>query len=116
MSEQDQGNPGYVYTGYAYNALTQLTSVYMPRSNGKQTRTFVYTGTDLTTATNPENGTVTYQYDASHHVTKRTDAKGQETRYSYDTYGRLAQVQHWAWQSNYPNGQILAEQGNQRVT
>ena len=30
-------------------------------------------------------------------MTKRTDAKGQETRYTYDAYGRLTQVQHWAW-------------------
>jgi YD repeat-containing protein len=87
----------------------------MARSNGTQTRTFDYTGADLTRVTNPENGIVTYQYDASHRVTKRTDAKLQETRYTYDTYGRLTQVQHWAWQSNFGYGQILAEQGNQRV-
>src|SRR5438128_8609134 len=71
-------------------------------------RHFVYSGTDLTSATNPENGTVTYQYDSDHHVTKRTDAKGQETRYTYDTYGRLTQVQHWA-------GTPLVEMDMQRV-
>jgi YD repeat-containing protein len=59
-------------------------------------------------ATNPENGTVTYQYDGSHRVTKRTDAKGQETRYTYDTYGRVTEVQHWA-------GSPLAELTMQRV-
>jgi YD repeat-containing protein len=48
----------------------------MPRDNGTQTRTFAYTGSDMPSATNPENGTVTYQYDGSHRVTKRTDAKG----------------------------------------
>jgi len=42
-------------------------------------------------------------------VTQRTDNMGQQTRYSYDAYGRLAQVQHWA-------GAPLAEQTNQRVT
>jgi YD repeat-containing protein len=47
--------------------------------------------------------------NASHHVTKRTDAKGEETRYSYDSYGRLTQVQHWA-------GSPLAELASQRVT
>ena len=75
-------------TNYTYDALGHLVGVSMPRSNGTQTRTFVYTGSDMTSATNPENGTVTYQYDTSHHVTKRTDAKGQETRYTYDWYGR----------------------------
>ena len=50
-------------TNYTYDALGHLTGVSMPRSNGTQTRTFAYTGADLTSATNPENGTVTYQYD-----------------------------------------------------
>src|ERR1019366_1368285 len=88
----------------------------MPRSNGTQTRTFVYTGNDLTSATNPENGTVTYQYDGAHHVTKRTDAKGQETHYTYDAYGRLTEVQHWA--VSWDPGTLtyhMQEQGAQRV-
>ena len=95
-------------TNYSYDSFGHLTGVSMPRSTGTQTRTFVYTGTDMTSATNPENGTVTYQYDGSHHVTKRTDAKGQETRYTYDTVGRLTEVQHWA-------GAPLTEQIPQRV-
>ena len=45
---------------------------------------------------------MTYEYDNDGHVTKKTDAKGWETRYSYDSYGRLTQVQHWAWQSAEP--------------
>ena len=94
-------------TNYTYNGLNQLAQVSMPRSNGTQTRTFAYSGLDMVSATNPENGTVTYQYDAAHHVTQRTDNMGQQTRYSYDVYGRLTQVQHWA-------GSPLAEQINQR--
>ena len=101
--------PDSLVTYYTYNAVNQLAQVSMPHSTGTQTRTFAYTGTDLTSATNPENGTVTYQYDGSHHVTKRTDAMGQETRYSYDNYGRLTQVQHWS-------GSPLQEQTFQRVT
>ena len=93
---ENSGSGADLITNYTYDALGHLTGVSMPRSNGTQTRTFVYTGADLTSATNPENGTVTYQYDGSHRVTKRTDAKGQETRYTYDAYGRLTQVQHWA--------------------
>jgi YD repeat-containing protein len=55
----------------------------MPRSTGTQTRTFTWSGQDLASATNPENGTVTYTYDGAHHVTSRTDAKGQQTQYTY---------------------------------
>ena len=35
----------------------------MPRSTGTQTRSFTYSGSDMLTATNPENGTVTYTYE-----------------------------------------------------
>jgi hypothetical protein len=45
----------------------------MPRDGVIQERTFAHTGADLTSATNLENGKVMYQYDGSHHVTKRTD-------------------------------------------
>ena len=55
----------------------------MPRSNGTQTRTFTYqAGTNwLLTATNPENGTVTYTRDKVGHVKTRVDAMGQTTSY-----------------------------------
>jgi RHS repeat-associated protein len=93
---------------YTYNALNQLTAVSMPRPQGTQTRTFAYTGADMTSATNPENGTVTYTYDNAHHVTSRTDAKGQQTQYTYDTYGRLTEAQHFPTPGN--------EDVTQRVT
>ncbi len=95
---------GSLTTTYTYNSVDQLVQVSMPRSNGTQPRTFGYTGTDMTSAANPENGTVTYQYDGSHHVTKRTHALGQETRYTYDNYGRLTEVQHWATRSRPRSG------------
>lgn len=106
--EPNPGGGADWITNYTYDVLGHLTVVSMPRSNGTQERTFLYTGVDLTSARNPENGLVTYQYDASHHVTKRTDAKGQETRYTYEAYGRLTEVQHWA-------GSPLVELPKQRV-
>ena len=85
-------------TSYTYSVLNQLTQVSMTRPQGTQTRTFSYTGADLTSATNPENGTVTYAYDNAHHVTSRTDARGAVTQYSYDAYGRATEVRHGAMQ------------------
>ena len=104
VTEPDPNNlpSGTVATNYTYNEVNQLMNVDMPRPEGRQTRTFQYTGTDLYTATNPENGTVTYQYDAAHHVTLRTDAKGQQTKYTYDAYGRLTLTQHWIPVGNPP--------------
>jgi YD repeat-containing protein len=49
-------------TNYTYDVLNHLTGVSMPRNGNTQTRTFVYTGNNLTSETNPESGTKTYQY------------------------------------------------------
>jgi RHS repeat-associated protein len=69
-------------------------------------------GSDLTSATNPENGTVTYTYDNSHHVTSRTDALGNQTQYTYDSYGRLTEVQYYPGFGYYQG----IEDPSQRVT
>ena len=81
-------------TCYAYDVLKNLTMVTMPRSTLTQTRTFTYqAGTNwLLTATNPENGTVTYTRDLVGHVLTRVDAMNQTTSYTYDAYNRLTQV------------------------
>jgi RHS repeat-associated protein len=87
-------NLGTVYTTYTYNNANQLLTVSMTRAGVNQTRTFGWTGSDLTSAQNPENGTVNYTYDGAHHVLTRSDAKGQQTNYTYDIYGRLLLTQH----------------------
>jgi RHS repeat-associated protein len=112
VTEPDPNNPAsatYVTT-YTYNVANQLIQVYMPRNGTIQTRTFTWSGSDLASATNPENGTVTYQYDGAHHVTQRTDAKNQQTQYSYDVYGRLTEVRHGTLNSG-----SFSEILNQRV-
>ena len=84
-------------TNYTYNGANQLTNVSMIRGGITQTRTFVYNGSDLTSETTPEAGTVTYTYDGNHHVTQRIDALNQKTQYTYDSYERLTLVQHYTW-------------------
>jgi len=103
---------GTFTTTYTYTRANQLTGVSMTRGNVTQTRTFVYTGSDMTSATNPENGTVTYVYDSSHRVTSRTDALGSQTVYTYDSYGRLSEVQYYPGFGYYKG----IEDPNQRVT
>lgn len=113
------GGANYVTT-YTYNGANQLIQVSMPRPyNGgtyTQTRTFTWNGADLASETTPEAGTVSYQYDGAHHVTQRTDAKGQQTQYGYDSYGRLTQVRHYTWYT-YPFTGLreLREQSEQQV-
>ena len=88
---------GYVTTTYTYDVLNHLTQITMPRGTQTQTRTFNYTnpshivGAFLLSASNPENGTVTYTYSNNLLATK-TDAKGQQFTYQYDTYNRLKSV------------------------
>jgi RHS repeat-associated protein len=89
---------GTVSTNYTYDMLNHLIQVSMPRGSNTQTRTFNYitgttVGTNLLSATNPENGTVTYTYNSDNTLHTKTDAKGQVFTYSYDSYKRLTQVE-----------------------
>ncbi len=54
----------------------------------------------LQSATNPENGTVTYTYNANNLLASKTDAKSQKLTYQYDSYNRLTSV---TW-TNPPQG------------
>ncbi len=110
VTEPRPGGGNNLYTIYTYNSVNQLVTVSMPRGGYTQTRTFTWSGTDLISATNPENGTVSYQYDGTHRVTVRTDAKGQMTTYTYDAYGRLRDVQHYTLVNGF-----LTLQPNQTV-
>ena len=85
-------------TSYTYDLLKRLIGVSMPRFTGTQTRSWTYSGAFLTSATNPENGTVSYTYGSNNHVATRTDAKGQVVTYTYDSLARLSKVQR------YPTG------------
>jgi len=72
---------GMLLTSYTYDQLNHLTQVSMPRNtaNGPytQTRTFVCDPTTqrLTSATNPENGTVSYTYNADGTLASKKDAE-----------------------------------------
>src|SRR6185295_9410737 len=43
----------------------------------------------LTSAANPENGTVSYQYDDDNNIVVRTDARSVSTHYKYDALNRV---------------------------
>ncbi len=103
---------GTVETNYTYDVLNHLTQVSMTRGSNTQTRTFNYNSGAtvlgfLQSATNPENGTVTYTYNTAintNTLASKTDAKNQQLTYQYDGYNRLTSVT-WA---NNPNGaQVL---------
>ena len=73
-------------TSYTYDALDDLTAV----SQGAQTRQFVYSSLKrLTSANNPETGTINYGYDNSGNVTSKVDALSITTSFVYDSLNRL---------------------------
>jgi RHS repeat-associated protein len=73
-------------TSYSYDVLDNLTTV----SQGVQTRTFVYDSLKrLTSATNPESGTVTYGYDNNGNLTSKLDARNITTTLAYDVLNRI---------------------------
>jgi RHS repeat-associated protein len=79
------GNPVQP-TYYSYDTLDNLIQV----TQGSQTRTFVYDSLKrLTSANNPESGTVSYQYDNNGNLTQKTDARNVVTSFApYDALNR----------------------------
>jgi RHS repeat-associated protein len=81
----DSGGSPVQPTVYSYDVLGNLLTV----TQGTQTRAFVYNSLSrLTSASNPESGTVSYDYDANGNLTARTDARGVQTTYKYDGLSR----------------------------
>ncbi len=90
-------------TDYQYDALDNLTRVDQKGGSTNpanwRTRTFTYDDLSrITSATNPESGTITYTYDANGNLlTKSSPAPNQTgsatvtTVYSYDALNRLTQ-------------------------
>jgi YD repeat-containing protein len=82
-------------TQYAYDTLDNLTTV----TQGSQTRTFVYDSLKrLTSASNPESGTISYQYDNNGNLLVKTDARNVSAHYEYDRLNRL--TRRWYNRSN----------------
>jgi RHS repeat-associated protein len=72
-------------TSYAFDVLDDLTTV----SQGVQTRTFAYDSLKrLTSASNPESGTVSYTYDNNGNLLSKTDPRSITTTIAYDALNR----------------------------
>jgi YD repeat-containing protein len=79
-----------ITTDYEYNALGSIKSVSNWYVNS---RSWSYNSKNqLVSETHPENGQVTYERDAVGNMTKRTDAKNQQTLYTYDNNNRLKTI------------------------
>jgi RHS repeat-associated protein len=82
---EDPGGLNYE-TYYSYDALDNLRQV----TQGSQTRNFVYDSLSrLTSATNPESGTMTYAYDTNSNLIDKIDARGVRTTMTYDAINRV---------------------------
>ncbi len=82
----DSGGSPVQPTHYGYDVLDNLTGI----TQGVQTRTFVYDSLKrLTSATNPESGTVTYGYDPNGNLTSKADARSITTTMAYDAINRI---------------------------
>jgi len=77
--DPSSNNGGTVATNYTYNGANQLTGVSMPRRYRPDAHLRL-DGLRSNLFHQPENGTVTYQYDGMHHVTQRSMVKENEHR------------------------------------
>jgi RHS repeat-associated protein len=92
-------------TSYAYDVLNNLTGV----TQGSQTRTFSYNSLGrLTSAINPERGTISYGYDSNGNLTSKTDARSVVTSYTYDALNRVTQRAYTAPSPTPANYQTTA--------
>ena len=93
---------GYNFqTNYLYDSLNDLTSVTQNGNNSSNARIrgFVYDSlARLTSAANPESGTITYAYDLDSNLSSKvapepgqTGTAQTTTNYSYDALNRLTQ-------------------------
>ena len=80
-------------TDYSYDILNNLVSVNQNGKSGTDTarlRRFIYDSLSrITSATNPESGTIGYSYDANSNLSTKMNARGITTTFSYDVVNRL---------------------------
>lgn len=77
--QEDPSGVNYATT-YTYNAMDELKTV----TQGSQTRSYGWNRLQqMSSATNPESGTVSYGYDLNSNLTSRTDARNITTTYTY---------------------------------
>jgi RHS repeat-associated protein len=91
-------------TNYTYDLLNNLIAVTQNGSNSAsaRTRSSVYDSLSrLTSATNPESGTITYAYDPNSNLATRVAPKANQTgtavtthNYTYDVLSRLIKESH----------------------
>jgi len=92
VAEPDAQGNLTVLTNYEYDAASRLTDVKM---NGTaQQRHFEYNVyNQVTSVTNPENGTVSYTYRAADGLlTSKLDAKSQVVNFDYDGLRRVTRI------------------------
>jgi YD repeat-containing protein len=97
----------YTYTSNGVSCQT----TYTWGTGTRQTRTFIYDNAGrLTSATNPESGTVNYNYNSDNTLQYKVDAKNQAMAYTYDSQKRVTMTQQ------FPSGMGGAEDTCRRVT
>jgi YD repeat-containing protein len=78
-------------TSYDYDAFGNLVTV----NQSGQTRSFGYSSLSrLTSASNPESGAISYQYDNNANLTQKTDARNIVITYEYDALNRNTSVNY----------------------
>ncbi len=110
------GSPVTRIITYTYNAHGQITRIDGPRTDLNDITTFTYDDMgNLASVTKPLSGSTVYSdYDELGRVGKMTDPNGLVTTFSYDTRGRITQVDRGGAITQYqyyPTGKLRTSTG-----
>jgi RHS repeat-associated protein len=88
----DQGTANNTLT-FGYNGSNYVTSITDRLTPTARTWTYGYTGSLLTSYTNPDGRTTNYSYDGNENIYEITDPRGTKTRMLYDSDHRVTSIQ-----------------------
>lgn len=100
-------------TSYTYDSNGNVTSVKDLR---KQTTAYEYSNNNLTKATLPAGGKLTYTYDNYHNVKTATTDTGAVYTFAYDTYGNNTSVSIGSGTSKITSSATYTSDGNRLAT
>jgi YD repeat-containing protein len=116
-------------TTFSYTNPTYSNLVTQIQDPAGRLYKYAYTGTDLTSYTDPNTGVTTYSYDGGHNLMQIKDPKGNFTNIGYDGSGRVHTITYvtdpvgqtgptttFTYNAGNPGNTVVADANNNSTT